>query len=313
MMRIAIAGSSGLARTLAYHINETAHPFIIISRAPKPDLTAKGYQVIVVDYDNQQDLEHSLRGVNLVISTISGNSQINLIDVAAKTGVRRFCPAEFEGPPARRTNIDWDPLDRGKRATLARLRYWANQRQCIMRFTVFTCGVLYERFSPNGLFSVGVGDSTGATYQGSYLMDVGNGTAEIVDRTSTGQLIYISMTALDDVGRFVAAAVDLDLQSWPNELRMAGERLTITDVVHCAETVRGGGLFSTDIIDARHLQSLLETANYCQDFFKANRMHELMATEQRRYDFEHPNLNGMVNVVPVSFYDWLVSQWVVPI
>ena len=33
MMRIAIAGSGGLARTLAYHLNETAHQFIILSRA----------------------------------------------------------------------------------------------------------------------------------------------------------------------------------------------------------------------------------------------------------------------------------------
>lgn len=32
MMRIAIAGTSGLARTLAYHINETVHQFIILSR-----------------------------------------------------------------------------------------------------------------------------------------------------------------------------------------------------------------------------------------------------------------------------------------
>jgi len=33
MIRIAIAGSGGLARTLAYHLNETAHQFIILSRA----------------------------------------------------------------------------------------------------------------------------------------------------------------------------------------------------------------------------------------------------------------------------------------
>jgi hypothetical protein len=32
MMRIAIAGSGGLARTFAQHINETVHPFIILSR-----------------------------------------------------------------------------------------------------------------------------------------------------------------------------------------------------------------------------------------------------------------------------------------
>jgi len=33
MMRIAIAGTGGLARTLAYHLNETVHQFILLSRA----------------------------------------------------------------------------------------------------------------------------------------------------------------------------------------------------------------------------------------------------------------------------------------
>ncbi len=32
MMRIAIAGSGGLARIFAQYINETVHPFIILSR-----------------------------------------------------------------------------------------------------------------------------------------------------------------------------------------------------------------------------------------------------------------------------------------
>ena len=192
----------------------------------------------MVNYDSQADLQFNLRGVDLVISTVSGTPQTNLIDAAATSNVRRFCPSEFEGPPARRGRND--PLDRGKAVALERLRYWANHRQGTMRFTVFTCGVLYERFAPNGLWSAGVGHSTGATYQGAYLMDVGNNTAEIVERNSAGRPIYISMISLNDVGRFVAAAVDLDLQTWPNELRMTGERRTVSEILQLAETVRGG-------------------------------------------------------------------------
>jgi len=71
-----------------------------------------------------------------------------------------------------------------------------------------------------------------------------------------------------------------------------------------------GNLFSTDIIEARHLQAHLDTAIYYEDYLKINRIQELMATEQRRYDFERPNLNAMVNVTPESFYDWLTTQWV---
>jgi len=71
-------------------------------------------------------------------------------------------------------------------------------------------------------------------------------------------------------------------------------------------------LFSTDIIEARHLQAHLDTAIYYQDVDKINRIQELMATEQRRYDFERPNLNALVNIVPESFYDWLNTRWAAP-
>jgi len=211
---------------------------IWLTSQAKPDLTTYGYQIVVVDYDDQDNLQFNLRGVDLVISTVSGTPQMNLIDAAATSNVRRFCPAEFEGPPARRARND--PLDRGKAAALERLRHWSHQRQCIMRFTIFTCGVLYERFAPNGLYSAGIGNSTGATYQGAYLMDVGNNTAEIVERNSAGRPIYISMISLNDVGRFVAAVVALDLQTWPNELRMTGERRTVSEVIQWAEAVKGG-------------------------------------------------------------------------
>ena len=68
-------------------------------------------------------------------------------------------------------------------------------------------------------------------------------------------------------------------------------------------------MFSTDIIEARHLQAHLDQAVYYQDVYKATKIQELMATEQRRYDFERPNLNELVNITPESFWDWLREQW----
>jgi hypothetical protein len=70
-------------------------------------------------------------------------------------------------------------------------------------------------------------------------------------------------------------------------------------------------LFSTDIIEARDLQLHLDQALYYQDYAKVNRMQELIATEQRRYDFESPNLNALVEVVPETFWDWLKTNWAV--
>ena len=70
-----------------------------------------------------------------------------------------------------------------------------------------------------------------------------------------------------------------------------------------------GALFSTDLIEARDLPAHLEFANYHQDYAKVNRIQELIATEQRRYDFEAPNLNALVDVAPQSFWEWLSAQW----
>jgi hypothetical protein len=198
---------------------------------------------VVVNYDSQEELRFVLRGIDLVISTVSGAPQINLIDAAAGARVRRFVPAEFEGPPTRRPRHSRDdPLDRGKAESLDRLKYWQNQRRQ-MRFTVFTCGVFYERFSHGGLAALLIGNSTGANYQGSYLMDIENSTAEIVARTSSSGRdvpIYISLVSAHDVGRFIAAAIELDPTSWPGEFRMSGDRRSVAEVLQWAEAVRGG-------------------------------------------------------------------------
>lgn len=74
-------------------------------------------------------------------------------------------------------------------------------------------------------------------------MDIENSTAEIVARTSASGRdipIYISMVSVDDVGRFVAAAVELDVASWPGELRMSGDRRSIAEVLQWAEAIKGG-------------------------------------------------------------------------
>jgi len=309
MMRIAIAGSGGLARIFANYINATVHPFIILSRQAQPDLEALGYQIAIVNYDNQEDLRYTLRGIDLVISTVSGNPQINLIDAAAHSDVRRFVPAEFEGVPARRPRND--PLDRGRAASLDRLRHWSHHHRHPMPSTIFCCGVFYERFARGGLGSLGIGTSTNVYYQGSYLMDVEASTAEIVERQSGGQAAAISLclTSVYDVAQFLVAALDLGVQNWPAEFRMQGDRRTVAEVLQWAESVKGGASFITEVIQARDLPAHLEHAAYYQDHAKVGRIQELIATEQRRYDFNHANLNALVNVAPTNFWDWLRAHW----
>lgn len=106
-----------------------------------------------------------------------------------------------------------------------------------MEYTVFACGVFYERFGPGGMAALQLGHGTNISGEGDYLMDIRHRTAQIPYHNSSGQEVHICMTSVEDVARFVVAA--LDLPEWPNEFRMFGERMTVGEVVKTAEIMCG--------------------------------------------------------------------------
>ena len=200
------------------------------SYQPKPHLTARGWQVLVTDYTDAPGLTFDLAGIDTVISTISGNAQLALIDAAVQANVRRFAPAEFEGLPSRRPIPD--ALDRGRRAALERLQ----QYQVQMQYCVFVCGIFYERFAPGGMIASRVGRGSGIGGEGDFVMNVRQMKA-CIPHSSNGRPAPVCITSVQDVGRFVAAAVGMS--QWPTELRMCGERTDFSTLVHTAESMRG--------------------------------------------------------------------------
>jgi hypothetical protein len=221
----------------------------------------------VVDFADVEELRYALQGVDLVISTITGQPQLDLINAAHLARVRTFVPSEFEGALAYRPPpSNGDPLDRGSARALERLTELSqpqsqhyrhhnnnNQRQQQqpqpqphtqhpMGFTVFSCGVLYERLAPGGLAAFHIGAGQPLAGQGDYLADIGNATAEIVEFNAQGVGVLVSMTSVYDVARFVAAAVEIGPERWPREFRMRGDQLSIRDIVGMAMNVRGGEL-----------------------------------------------------------------------
>ncbi|KAL8802136.1 MAG: hypothetical protein Q9182_004002 [Xanthomendoza sp. 2 TL-2023] len=302
-MRVAIAGSNGLACLIADAITtNTYHQIIILSRAPKPQLAARGWQVVVVNYEesHRQELAFKLAGVGTVISVISGPAQIGLIDAAAQAGVRRFAPAEFEGPAALRPHPD--ALDRGKRNALERLRYYQTRG---MQYTSFVCGVLYERFAPGGMYASRIGLRSGIGAEGDYLLNITQNKAKI-PLGANGQPANISMTSAEDVGKFVAAAISLP--QWPPELRMRGDRMDCSRLVQIAEIVRGAP-FEKDRYNTQSMQSAYQLARSSGEIQEQLRAITLIATASGRYDFVTPNLNTMVNVAPTRFQAWLLEAW----
>lgn len=109
-----------------------------------------------------------------------------------------------------------------------------------MDYTVFSCGILYERFAPGGLADYGMGRREGLDHPGTYLVDIGNGTADIVETNALGRPVQVCMTSVDDVARFVAAALELGPGTWPREFKMRGDRMSVRDIFAKCSNVRGG-------------------------------------------------------------------------
>lgn len=198
---------------------------------PQPGLLSQGYQCQVVDYNDPRSLQHSLMGVDTVISTVTGTAQLRLIDAAIKCRVRRFAPAEFEGQPALRSQNGL--LDRGRETALALLQHYRSYIQS----TVFVCGILYERFSVNGMLSHRIGVSTGYGNEGDFIADPRNMTALAPVYDSAQNFSYICLTSAYDVARFVVRS--LDMPSWPQEMTMVGERMTVSALIDVIQSCRG--------------------------------------------------------------------------
>jgi hypothetical protein len=174
-------------------------------------------------------------GVDTIISSIMGNAQLRLIEAAVACRVRRFVPAEFEGQPSLRTQNGL--LDRGRAAALALLQHYRGYIQS----TVFVCGVLYERFSVNGMISLRIGVNTGYGNEGDYIADPRNMTAVAPVYDSNQNLSVVCLTSVYDVARFVVRS--LDMPSWPQEMTMCGERVTVQALIETMQSSRGESTF----------------------------------------------------------------------
>ena len=109
-----------------------------------------------------------------------------------------------------------------------------------MQYTVFSCGVFYERFAPGGLATYNIGFGSNVANPGDYLVDVAAQTAEVVEHNAQGRPIQVSMTSVYDVARFVAAAIELGPGNWPHEYKMRGDQMSVRDIVGACSNARGG-------------------------------------------------------------------------
>lgn len=255
-MKIAIAGTNGLAQFVAYYLSQlTSHNFVFLTRTvrscifrqnhlanliqPNPGLKEREWQVLVVDYDDPPALTYTLRGVDLVISTINGNPQLALLNAAAAAQVRHIIPSGFSGPEqcAAQSTIrtDWQDL-------MDRLRF--HEAKSMLRYTIFTCGVFYEQFGPGGLNALQISTfnnhHASIGEEGDLLIDfrAGKATTPVIPN---GEEAIICMTSARDVARYVVAALQAyeGLSIWPQEFKFCTERFTMTELVALCSRVKG--------------------------------------------------------------------------
>jgi nucleoside-diphosphate-sugar epimerase len=275
---------------------------------PHPELEeyCPGCQVAIVDYDDVENLRYTLQGVDLVISTIVGNEQLNLIDAARRARVKVFVPSEFEGDLNHRPAND--PLDRGSQSALELLEGWSQSKSHRLRYTVFSCGVFMERFGPGGLQTYGIGAGCGIQGPDDYLVNIQEARSEIIPANSSGRPVRISMTSVYDVAQFITAAIELGLDSWPKEFRMRGDSITVQELVETCSNTLGVPIS----LVTRHYQEVEAQAEACQqrgDWSQWYYFQRLLQTANGRYHVRQANLNDTTQVQPLTFRRWLENVW----
>ncbi|KAI9900018.1 hypothetical protein N3K66_004280 [Trichothecium roseum] len=311
-MRIAVAGGGGLGYMIATQLfqAEAAYNVIVLSRAHRPEYDSLGIQVLAVDYNRHDSLRYALRGIDLCISTVAGPEQINLIMASADSGVRLFVPSEFEG--SMRQRPAHDPMDRGSIQAMSLLKHLDSTKR--MKYTIFSCGLFMERFSPYGLGHFQIGYGTSVASPGDYLLDARTGVAEYVELNQRRRNIQVCLTSVFDLVKFIVAAIDLGPGEWPKEWTLRGDRKSIRELLTAYSA-------ASNIPITPMQRSYADLELYINHYIaeenseRVGYYRRLLDTAHGRYDFERTTLNevvdasDLVDVEPLDFNSWLASVW----
>lgn len=277
MPTLALAGgtSPGLGRAIVTAVfANTAWTVLILSRSNHApiwlravDQDAKRHKIMAVDYASVDSLAtalkiqrvHTLVSVTSAVDGTQAQTQINLLHAAVNAGCKRFAPSQWGFGPT-----GWTEVDTCRWANQG-VREECTKHQHQIEFAYFNHGS-FMNYIGHGIFATpepaDIGAEalakyrSGAGYQpgedeaceglhrqgplsdqsGAFLVGLKNGIAELPVKQD-GQWPRVSFTYMRDVGRFVAAA--LDLPNWEEEMGMAGDTLTMGELLASAETVTG--------------------------------------------------------------------------
>ncbi|KAF2146398.1 uncharacterized protein K452DRAFT_341044 [Aplosporella prunicola CBS 121167] len=230
MVNVAIAGGTGaVGRTILEVLKDHPQhtPIILTRKAPEEVQEQFGVKAVQLDYDDVESLKQELEAhsIHTVISTFGNRgdsfkiSQVNLIKAAGQSSeTKRFVPSSFGAP-----------YPEGSDAILPPLKYYFASidelKKTNLQWTVVLNGIFLDYYAMPHI----------KTYlnPNSLALDIASRIAAIPGDGN----VPITFTYTFDVARFVVAM--LDLEEWPEETRLAGDRVTFNEFVALAEEVTG--------------------------------------------------------------------------
>jgi len=231
MVKVALAGTGKLGSDIAKTISQQKkHEVVVLSRKPRPDFTALGIQVSIVDYDKYETLVTALQGVHTVISIayapdqkVFVETQLALLKAAKEVGVKRFAPSEFAYSEAADSVIGvYHP----------KIEIWKAVKESGLQYTGFRPG-LFLNFLAHGSPKPDVTEKLfQASHSYPWVLNLAEGKADI---PGTGEE-KLNLTTTDDIAGFVAASLDTE---WTEESGMAGSIVTWNEMVQIAEKITG--------------------------------------------------------------------------
>ena len=255
------------------------------------DLTAEGIQVVKVDYFDRASLIKELQGVHTVIVCLftmdSSCIQIqsNLLEACLAANVKRFAPSEWVGKSGANSVIQLyrelkvPVLDKVKSSGI--------------EYTVFMNGLFMDYFAL---------PQKASPYLSSLIVGIDfNKCAGYF--VGTGDEPFC-VTRAQDVGRFVAAALDLD--KWDPISGMVGTRTTWNELIRLGERVRHRKFNIKQVTVDEALST--RDPNLADQF--PNFMQEVyVGMCQGEFDVE-PTLNQKFpQIVPTTIEQFLIEWW----
>lgn len=287
MVIVAIAGGTSptLGRAIVSSIQKTPNSCIILSHyfvnAPK---TKYGAEVRLVDYRHLHSLAETLKDVHTLISVLDvaypnwAAYESILLHAAKLAGVERFAPSAFEAGPLADGRVElWK----------VRQPVWDACLTSGLEVARFRCGMFMNHLALGRDFN---GDAErklevlGGFSDEPVIWNVAGGHAEEPVKDD-GSSPRITLTLIDDVGRFVAAACELPDGAWEHDMGMVGETIAISEVTRLVEEATGKSQLA-DKVNRHQLEQRVQSITGCgptltEELTKLQSQLELLMIEEK--------------------------------